>query len=113
MTDRAIRDGAKLLIVGLAYFAIAYLGLQLASLNPSATPIWPATGLALATTLLWGYRVIPAIFVAAFFVNQLTAGSVFTSFGIAVGNKSRPRLPLILLERGEMAIRHSKHRREL
>ena len=86
MTDRAIRDGAKLLIVGLAYFAIAYLGLQLASLNPSATPIWPATGLAIATTLLWGYRITPAIFVAAFLVNQLTAGSVFTSFAIAVGN---------------------------
>jgi two-component sensor histidine kinase len=81
-----IREGAKFLSVGLAYFAIAYLGLQLASLNPSATPIWPATGLAIATTLLWGYRVTPAIFVAAFLVNQLTAGSVFTSFAIAVGN---------------------------
>jgi len=86
MTDRTIPDGAKLLLVGLAYFAIAYLGLQLASLNPSATPIWPATGLAIATTLLWGYRVTPAIFVAAFLVNELTAGSVFTSFAIAVGN---------------------------
>jgi len=86
MTDRAIREGAKLLSVGLTYFALAYLGLQLASLNPSATPIWPATGLAIAATLLWGLRVTPAVFFAAFLVNQLTAGSVLTSFAIAAGN---------------------------
>src|SRR6185295_2532316 len=46
----------------------------------------PPTGLALAATLLCGYRVVPAIFVAAFLVNLTTAGTVYTSLAIAVGN---------------------------
>jgi integral membrane sensor domain MASE1 len=80
-------DGAlRLTLVGFAYFAVAYLGLQLASINPSATPIWPATGLAIAAMLLWDYRVAPAIFIAAFMVNYMTAGSPLTSLAIAFGN---------------------------
>ena len=40
-----------LILVGIAYFTFAGLGLQLASINPSATPIWPPTGLAIAAIL--------------------------------------------------------------
>ena len=76
-------DALKLALVGLAYFTVAYLGLQLASIHPNATPIWPATGVAIAVVLLWGYRTALAIFVAAFVVNYLTAGSLFTSAAIA------------------------------
>ncbi len=77
---------AELFLVGIAYFAFAGLGLQLASINPSVTPIWPPTGLAIAAILLWGGRVAPAIFIAAFLINQITAGSIFTSLAIAGGN---------------------------
>jgi integral membrane sensor domain MASE1 len=80
------REPLRLILVGFAYFAVAFLGLQLASVNPSATPIWPATGLAIAAILLWGYGIAPAIFIAAFIVNQFTTGSYFTSLAIAVGN---------------------------
>ena len=79
-------DVVRLILVGFAYFALAYLGLRLASINPSATPIWPPTGFAIAAILLWGPRIAPAIFVAAFLINQLTAGSIFTSLAIACGN---------------------------
>ena len=75
-----------LLLVGIAYFTFAGLGLQLASINPSVTPIWPPTGLAIAAILLWGGRVAPAIFIGAFLINQITAGSIFTSLAIASGN---------------------------
>ena len=75
-----------LILVGIAYFTFAGLGLQLASVNPSATPIWPPTGLAIAAILLWGNRVAPAIFIAAVAINQITAGSIFTSLAIAGGN---------------------------
>ena len=37
---------------------LAKLGLALASLHPSASPIWPPTGFALAIVLLRGYRVV-------------------------------------------------------
>ena len=76
----------ELLSVAIVYFISARAGLALASVHPNATPIWPATGIALAAVMLRGYRVCPAIFLAAFLVNATTAGSVFTSFAIAVGN---------------------------
>src|SRR5262249_32561072 len=76
----------ELIAIGGAYFALAKLGLALASLHPSASPIWPPTGFALAAVLLWGYRVAPAVFVAAFSVNALTAGSLATALAIAAGN---------------------------
>ena len=77
---------AELILVGIAYFTFAGLGLQLASINPSVTSIWPPTGLAIAAILLWGGRIAPAIFIAAFLINQITAGSIFTSLAIAGGN---------------------------
>src|SRR6476659_6267966 len=83
---RAHSDAVRLILVGLAYFTLAYLGLRLASVNPSATPIWVPTGLAIAAVLLWGHRITPAVFIAAFLINQLTAGSIFTSIAIAGGN---------------------------
>src|SRR6476620_9126026 len=79
-------DVFALILVGIAYFALAYLGLRLASINPSATPIWPPTGFAIAAILLWGNRITPGIFIGALLINQLTAGSIFTSLAIAGGN---------------------------
>ena len=65
--------------MALAYFVLAKLGLRLASINPSATPIWPPTGIALAAVLLWGQRMWPAIFAAALAANATTAGTLETS----------------------------------
>ena len=72
-------------------FAIIYLiagkiGLHLASLHASASPVWPPAGIALAAILLLGYRAWPAIFVGAFLVNLTTAGDIATSVAIATGN---------------------------
>jgi len=72
--------------LGVVYFVAAKLGLKLAFLYPSASSVWPGTGIALAAMLLFGYRVWPAIFVSAFLANLTTAGSVATSLGIATGN---------------------------
>src|SRR5437773_4309471 len=73
-------------ILAIIYFAAGKLGLMLASLHASASPVWPPTGIALAAALSFGYRVWPAIFVGAFLVNVTTAGDVATSFAIATGN---------------------------
>src|SRR5207247_2292454 len=59
---------------------------MLASLHASASPVWPAAGIALGALLVLGYRVWPAIFVGAFLVNLTTAGNVATSLAIASGN---------------------------
>src|ERR1700752_2647411 len=76
----------ELLVIGAAYFALAKGGLLLALINPSATPIWPPTGLALACFLLRGYGVWPAIFVAALIANATTAGTLATAAAIGAGN---------------------------
>ena len=73
-------------MVAIAYFLLAKLGLQLASIHPSASPIWPPTGLAFATVILGGVRFFPAILVGAFAANAVTAGTLETSAVIAVGN---------------------------
>ncbi|MGB8073402.1 MAG: MASE1 domain-containing protein [Pseudolabrys sp.] len=73
-------------LLTLVYFIAGKFGLLLASLHASASPVWPAAGIALATLLVLGYRAWPAIFVGAFLVNVTTAGNVATSLAIASGN---------------------------
>lgn len=82
-TLRALLAGSVLFGV---YFVAGKLGLQVAFAFPSATPVWPATGLALVAFLLLGPRIWPAIFAGAFLVNLTTAGTALTSLGIATGN---------------------------
>jgi PAS domain S-box-containing protein len=72
--------------IALLYIASGKLGLSLAFVNSSTTAVWPPTGIALAAFLLFGNRVLPAIFLGAFIVNVTTAGTVATSLGIALGN---------------------------
>ena len=89
----------ELVVVGIVYVAFAKLSLLLASINPSATPIWPPTGLALAAVLLRGYRISPAIFVGALLVNATTAGSLPTSLGIATGNTLESLVGAYIIDR--------------
>ena len=88
-------------MVGLAvvYFVAAKLGLRLAFVNPSASAVWPPTGIALAAYLIYGARVWPAILAGAFLANLTTAGSVATSIGIAAGNTLEGLLGAYLVER--------------
>src|SRR2546423_7678279 len=74
------------LVLAAVYVCAGKFGLSLAFVNPSASAVWPPTGLALAALLVWGYRLWPGVFLGAFLVNILTQGSVATSLGIAVGN---------------------------
>ena len=84
---RGLVDHVVLLTaIAVIYVGLVKLSLVLASIHPSATPIWPPTGYALATILLLGYRVSPAVFLGAFIANLTTAGSIGTSFAIATGN---------------------------
>jgi signal transduction histidine kinase len=73
-------------VVTLVYFIAGKLGLKLAFLNDSTSAVWPPSGIALAALLLIGYRIWPAIFVAAFLVNLTTTADFATSLGIAAGN---------------------------
>ena len=76
----------ELCIVGAVYIVLAKIGLALASINPSASPIWPPSGFALAAVMLRGYRIWPAVMVGAFVANATTAGSLATALAIGAGN---------------------------
>ena len=76
----------ELLGIGIAYFVLAKIGLALASINSSTSAIWPATGFALASMLVWGYRVGPAVLVASFAANVTNVGSIYAATAIALGN---------------------------
>jgi signal transduction histidine kinase len=79
-------------ILAIAYFVAGELGLKLAHVNASISPLWPATGIALAALLLWSIDLWPAIFVAAFLVNltvthEASAGiRIAQALGVATGN---------------------------
>src|SRR5262252_8261996 len=84
--SRFLRNVAVFSLLAAVYFVAGKLGLRLAFAHPSATPVWPPTGIALAALLILGYRVWPGILLGAFLVNLTTAGNTVTSFGIAAGN---------------------------
>jgi two-component system, NarL family, sensor histidine kinase FusK len=86
MKQTTIRRIAVVLGLAVIYFAAGKLGLRLAIINPSASSVWPPTGIALAALLILGYEVWPAILIGAFAVNMTTTGSVAASLGIAAGN---------------------------
>jgi signal transduction histidine kinase len=80
-----LAQAATLVALTGVYFAAGKLGLSLAFAHPSASPVWPSSGIALAAVLLLGKRVWPAVFAGALLVN-LDAGRVAASLGIATGN---------------------------
>lgn len=72
--------------VAALYFAAGWLGLELFTLvHPRVTAVWPATGVAVAAFLLYGYGLWPAILVAAILIEFATGGPVAWSLG-GVGN---------------------------
>jgi PAS domain S-box-containing protein len=95
--------------LAIVYFIAGKFGLSLAFDNPSASPIWAPTGIALAAILMFKFRVTPAIFLSAFLVNFTTAGNIFTSVGIAVGNSLEALVGAYLINRyagGILAFEH-------
>jgi diguanylate cyclase (GGDEF)-like protein len=93
------RRAATLAALAAIYFIAGKLGLRLALLHPSASPVWPATGIALVAFLVLGVRAWPAILVGAFYVNLTTAGTVATSLGIGAGNTLEGLVGAYLLRR--------------
>jgi signal transduction histidine kinase len=99
MNKRIIERFPIIVALSLIYFLAGKLGLALALVNPSVSAVWPPTGIALASFLIFGYDVWPAIFFGAFAVNLTTEGTAATSFGIATGNTLEGLLGAYLVSR--------------
>src|SRR5438105_307117 len=89
---------AETAVLVAVYFAAAKLGLSLAFLNGSVSPVWPPTGVAIAAMLLLGYRATVGIALGSFLANLLlTPVGVVTAAGIATGNTLEAVTALFLL----------------
>jgi diguanylate cyclase (GGDEF)-like protein len=94
-----IADILMIVCLGAVYYIATKLGLKLAFVYPSASSVWPGTGIALAAMLLLGSKVWPGVFLGAFLANVTTAGSISTSLGIALGNTLEGLIGAYLLNR--------------
>src|SRR5258708_14558124 len=68
------------------YFTAGRLGLSAPFTSGNVSPVWPASGLALALVMLWGYRTWPGLAAAAFFVNFLSPLPAVTCAAMATRN---------------------------
>src|SRR5262244_4090331 len=78
----------RLVLVFALYVAGGKLGLSVPFTSGNVSPVWPASGVALASVLLWGYEVWPALALSAFSVNFLSPIPTVACIGIALGNTS-------------------------
>ncbi|MBC7740950.1 MAG: MASE1 domain-containing protein [Bdellovibrionaceae bacterium] len=85
---RAAKDLSWVFVSGLTYYLIAYLGLQLATLNAQASPVWPATGVAVCLFYLFGAPAALGIFCGGFLANLQTGLPVLPCFILSIGNTS-------------------------
>jgi len=84
----------RMAAITFVYFLAAKLGLFFAFAHTNATPVWPASGIALALCLMFGRSVWPGIFLGALAANATElSGTAFTpltaffvSLGAAAGN---------------------------
>jgi serine phosphatase RsbU (regulator of sigma subunit) len=85
--------------VGVLYYAGARLGLTLSLIERNVTPLWPPTGIAVATFLLMGRSMWPGVAVAAFAVNLPISEGPLPAAVTAAGNTLAPLLAATLLVR--------------
>src|SRR5918994_7338182 len=88
---------ASLLLVAVAYYAAAKLGLRLPLVGRNITPFWPPTGIAVVAFLVLGRSVWPGVALAAFVVNLPISISVLPAVATAAGNTLAPLVAATLL----------------
>lgn len=94
-----VRDLILAIALVILYFGAAKLGLSLAFLHASVSPVWPPTGVAIAIVLWLGYRFAPTILIGAFLANLATSVPIATAAGIAAGNTLEAVCAAFLVQR--------------
>lgn len=88
----------------IAYYISAHLTLSLSLPPTGGTPIWIPSGISLAAILIWGYRFLPAIFLADFIIAVELVGlgdssSFFTCLLIGAQAAGTAWFPVYLLRK--------------
>jgi PAS domain S-box-containing protein len=89
---RLVGTGALYVLAGMAGLAVPFTA-------GNVSPVWPASGVALACLLLFGWRCWPGIFLAAFVVNYIFHLSFLAALGLAGGNTAAALAGAFLLHR--------------
>jgi integral membrane sensor domain MASE1 len=86
VSARSLPYSLQVCLVAAVYLAAAKAALLFAIPPGYATAIWPASGIAVASCLLLGERIWPAIWLGATLANLPVAYSLFAAPAIASGN---------------------------
>jgi len=81
-----VRKGLALFAVALVEFGLVDTGLRLATVHDSVSPIWPASGFAVANLVLAGRWLWPAILAGSFLGNAASGAPWDFATGAAVAN---------------------------
>lgn len=82
----------------MAYIGVGHLGLLMATHIKNVSPVWPATGFAMAILLLWGWRYWPVIAAGAFIFNFATGIPVAVAMGLSLANTTEAMASFGLLK---------------
>ena len=88
----------KFVLVVLAYFITAKLGLMVPYKESVATIMWLPTGVAVGAIMRWGNISLPAIYLAVVMVEYSAGLPLLTSLTIAITNTAAPYLTAYLLK---------------
>ena len=94
-----IADVVLLCAIAAIYTLVALWGLHYATINRQSSPVWPASGLALATVNHFGRRSAVAIFFGAFLGNYLNGTPPLVAVCIGVGNMTEALLGSFIYEK--------------
>jgi integral membrane sensor domain MASE1 len=89
----------EICVIAALYFGSAKVGLLQQLVRGQVTPLWPPSGIAVASLLLRGPRVWPGIALGAFLVNVSLGPSLPAVLAIVAGNTLAPVCSYALLRR--------------
>lgn len=96
--------GVRLGVVAVSYFVCARLSLDFALVHGQVTPVWPPTGIAVVSMLVFGERMWPAIAVAAFAINLPLGPNPLGAACIAAGNTLAPLVAVAIMRRADFHV---------
>lgn len=89
----------KVIALFIIYYITADFGLRLDAVSGFATLFWLPSGISLASLLLFGYRLFPAVFLGATVINHLYGAPPGVALGIGVGNTLEALIGWYFLQR--------------
>lgn len=89
----------NLLLLSLFFFLAGLVGLQLQSAQTGVTPVWPASGIALAFFIIYGFRVWPGIFIGMFALGIYSDAPLWLVLSASIGSVLECLVPLLVMQR--------------